>query len=75
MSRATPCWSDAGPDGLLSPAEAATLMPHPNLWSWRTLLADADPDSSFLAFFLTKPNDATLGAEDEAFRVLLATPP
>ena len=50
-------------------------MPHPNLWSWRTLLADAGPDSSFLAFFLTDPTDPILDAEDEAFRTLLPTPP
>jgi hypothetical protein len=56
---------------LLNPAEAATHMPHPNLWSWRTLLADARPDSVFLAFFLADLGDPALGPEDERFRDLL----
>lgn len=30
----------------LTPAEAATHMPHPNLWSWRDLLADGGPAPS-----------------------------
>jgi hypothetical protein len=36
---------------LLAPAEAATHWDHPNLWSWRGLLADAPPGSSYVAFF------------------------
>lgn len=60
---------------LLSPAEAAKHMPHPNLCSWRTLLADGGPDSTFLAFFLADPTDPILGPDDEAFRALLGTPP
>jgi hypothetical protein len=42
---------------LLAPAEAATHWDHPNLWSWRTLLATAEPGSSFLAYFVA-PRDA-----------------
>ena len=37
---------------LLAPAEAATHWDHPNLWSWRELLADAEPESVFLAYFV-----------------------
>jgi hypothetical protein len=42
---------------LLTPAEAATQMPHPNLWSWRKLLADSFEESTFLAFFLAYKED------------------
>jgi hypothetical protein len=41
----------------LTPAEAATHVPHPNLWTWRTLLADAQPDSAFHAYFLAEASD------------------
>lgn len=37
---------------LLTPAEAAIHIPHPNLWSWRDLVEAADERSTFLAFFL-----------------------
>jgi hypothetical protein len=37
---------------LLAPAEAATHWEHPNLWSWRRLLAGAKHGSSFLAYFV-----------------------
>lgn len=37
---------------LLAPAEAAVHWDHPNLWSWRRLLATAEPGSSFLAYFV-----------------------
>ena len=37
---------------LLAPAEAATHWEHPNLWSWRKLLAGAEHGSSFLAYFV-----------------------
>jgi hypothetical protein len=42
---------------LLTPAEAATHVPHPNLWSWRDLLTDAGADSTFLAFFVAAAGD------------------
>jgi hypothetical protein len=38
----------------LTPAEAATHMPHPNLWTWRDLLTGAQPGSQFRAYFLGK---------------------
>jgi hypothetical protein len=41
----------------LAPAEAATHMPHPNLWTWRQLLADARPQSMFCAYFLADALD------------------
>ena len=56
----------------LTPAEAATHMPHPNLWSWRTLLAGARPGSTFLAFFLADLDDPPLGPDDAQFRDLLS---
>jgi len=53
----------------LAPAEAATHWEHPNLWSWRELLADAGPGSEFRAFFLTDPADPPLpGGVDAEFR-------
>jgi hypothetical protein len=52
----------------LAPAEAATHWEHPNLWSWRQLLADARPDSTFLAFFLTDLADPPVDADDARFR-------
>ncbi len=53
---------------LLAPAEAATHWDHPNLWSWRELLAGAGPDSTFLAFFVADAGDPPVSAEDTAFR-------
>lgn len=53
----------------LAPAEAATHWEHPNLWSWRELLAGAGPDSDFLAFILVDPADPPLpDGADAAFR-------
>lgn len=52
--------------GRLAPAEAATHLPHPNLWSWRALLARARPDDVFVAFFLAAAGDPV----DARFRVL-----
>ncbi len=53
---------------LLSPAEAATHMEHPNLWSWRELLNSADSKSNFLACFVANPQDAHVSDEDSLFR-------
>ena len=36
---------------LLSPAEAASHVDHPNLWSWQKLLDEATPASTFVAYF------------------------
>ena len=55
----------------LAPAEAATHVPHPNLWSWRKLLADAGPDSTYLAFFLVNPDDPAVSDEEGEFRLVL----
>ncbi|MHB8438954.1 MAG: hypothetical protein ACYDD4_07310 [Acidimicrobiales bacterium] len=56
---------------LLAPAEAATHMPHPNLWSGRELLAGAGPDSSFVVFFVQDPDDEPVDEFDDRFRALL----
>lgn len=53
---------------LASPAEAATHIPHPNLWSWRRLLEDALPDSEFLVFFVADLGDPEVDEHDAAFR-------
>lgn len=55
----------------LTPAEAATHMPHPNLWSWRDLLAHAGADSTFLAFFVASADDPPVDQEDGQFRQML----
>jgi hypothetical protein len=57
----------------LAPAEAATHIPHPNLWTWRTLLAHAGPESVFVAFYVTRPADPPTDEDDSRFRKLLAT--
>lgn len=58
----------------LTPAEAATHIPHPNLWSWRDLLDKSDDDSRFLAFFVADPADPPVDADDARFRRMMATP-
>ncbi len=55
----------------LTPAEAATHMGHPNLWSWRELLAGGDGASTFLAFFLSGAGDPPVDEDDAAFRARL----
>jgi hypothetical protein len=57
---------------LLEPAEAATHMPHPNLWSWRLIAADASPGSEFVAFFVADVSDAPVDDLDARFRRALA---
>ena len=52
----------------LSPAEAATHIEHPNLWSWRELLNSANSDSDFLACFVANVQDAHVSGEDTIFR-------
>jgi hypothetical protein len=59
----------------LTPAEAATHMPHPNLWSWRDLLTGAGADSTFLAFFVAGVNDPPVDQDDAQFRQFLAAWP
>lgn len=53
---------------LLTPADAALHMEHPNLWSWRELLNSADSKSDFLACFVADPQDAHVNDEDAFFR-------
>lgn len=53
---------------LLTPAEAAIHMEHPNLWSWRELLNSADSKSEFLACFVVDSQDAHVSDEDAFFR-------
>jgi hypothetical protein len=55
----------------LAPAEAATHWEHPNLWSWRELLAGAGADTAFLAFFTVDLADPPTDADDSHFRSLL----
>lgn len=57
----------------LTPAEAATHMPHPNLWSWRDLLTGADRNSHFVAIFVADADDPPVDQDDAQFRQLLAT--
>ena len=52
----------------LAPAEAATHWAHPNLWSWRELLADARDDSTFVAFFVVDVADPPVDDDDARFR-------
>ena len=56
----------------LAPAEAATHWEHPNLWSWRQLLGQAGPESTFIAFNLTDLDDPPADEHDAAFRSLLS---
>ncbi|HVA73875.1 MAG TPA: hypothetical protein VNF71_04870 [Acidimicrobiales bacterium] len=58
----------------LAPAEAATHWEHPNLWSWRRLLEQAGPESSFIALYLTNLDDPVADEHDAAFRSLLPVP-
>src|SRR5262245_22346237 len=51
----------------LSPAESATHMPHPNLWTWRTLVADAESGSTFHAYFLADASDRIDGPGAKEF--------
>ena len=55
----------------LAPAEAATHWQHPNLWSWRSLLEQSGPESTFIAFFVTDIHDPIADEHDAAFRSLL----
>lgn len=57
----------------LTPAESAIHMPHPNLWSWRDLLAGATSNSVFLAFFVANVDDTPVNGYDAQFRDLIAT--
>jgi hypothetical protein len=52
----------------LTPAEAATHIPHPNLWTWRELLAGGGADSTFLAFYLASAGDPVVDEADVRFR-------
>jgi hypothetical protein len=56
---------------LLAPAEGATHIPHPNLWSWRALLDGAPRSAAFRACFVASENDAPFDAYDMAFRLLI----
>lgn len=53
---------------LLSPAEAAIHMDHPNLWSWRELLNSSESESEFLACFVANPLDEHVSKVDALFR-------
>lgn len=53
---------------LLSPAEAAVHWDHPNLWSWRPLLAAAQPESRFVAVFVEDLDAPAVDDVDRALR-------
>ncbi|HYD09036.1 MAG TPA: hypothetical protein VEA78_02950 [Acidimicrobiales bacterium] len=55
----------------LAPAEAATHVDHPNLWSWRALLDSSGPDAQFVACFVRDPNDAVVDDDDARLRAVL----
>jgi hypothetical protein len=57
---------------LLAPAEAAVHWQHPNLWSWRQLLDEAGPGTSYLAFFVGDVADPPVDERDTAFRARLS---
>jgi hypothetical protein len=57
---------------LLAPAEAAVHMDHPNLRSWRELLEESNPASTFLAFYVRDLGDNPAGAYDVEFRARLS---
>jgi hypothetical protein len=57
----------------LAPAEAATHVPHPNIWSWRALLEDAAGNQEFVAFYLAQDGDRPR-TRDEAQFLALARP-
>jgi hypothetical protein len=54
----------------LAPAEAATHVPHPNIWSWRDLLREASSDASFVAFCWADPTDQPQSDDEEQFCTL-----
>jgi hypothetical protein len=58
--------------GLLAPAEAATHIPHPNIWSWRDLLREAPNGASFAAFYWADPADPPQSEEEGTFCALAA---
>ncbi|WP_232071245.1 SAM-dependent methyltransferase [Phytohabitans flavus] len=58
----------------LTPAESATHIPHPNLWTWRELLAGGDADSEFLAFYLADEDDPVVDGDDARFRERFPAP-
>ncbi|MDP2286968.1 MAG: hypothetical protein Q8M73_00165 [Actinomycetota bacterium] len=55
----------------LAPAEAATHVPHPNIWTWSELLLQAQPDSSFLAFFLADAEDIAATHDEAQFQAFV----
>jgi hypothetical protein len=57
----------------LAPAEAATHVPHPNIWSWRTLLEESTGNEEFVAFYWAQEDDRPR-TPDEAEFLALATP-
>ena len=56
---------------LLAPAEAATHVDHPNLWSWRTLVQESRDTSRFVAFFVDDIDHEPVNDDDRRFRQLL----
>ncbi len=56
---------------LLTPAAAATHVEHPNLWSWRNLLEQANDDSRFLAVLVADLHDEPSSPLDVMFRAQL----
>lgn len=59
---------------VLSPAEPCKAFDHPNLWSWRRLLADAPAYTEFVAVFLASAAGPTSTEEEAALQHRLVTP-
>jgi hypothetical protein len=59
---------------IVAPAEAATMYQHPNLRSWRNLLADMQgvPDGQIVAVFIASFDDPVSSPHDQALREQIA---
>lgn len=56
---------------LLAPAEPCKAFDHPNLWSWRRLLADSESDASFVAIFIADIGVSATSAAEVSLRARL----
>jgi hypothetical protein len=59
---------------LLSPAEAATMLQHPNLLAWRSMLErlDSGAEGRIVAVFIESLDDAVSSAYDAVLRAQIA---
>lgn len=56
---------------LLTPAEACQAFDHPNLWSWRRLLAASSSDAAFVVVCVADLAAAPTSEAEAAFRLRL----